>query len=212
MDFPGRFAIERHAKQCYACDKEVSSALHLRQMAGDLKRVKAPMDFEVALLARIQKEKSRRRLWKFQDLWRYGLEGFSWKIAAITTAVTILCIGAAAYIHYGPGFGRSNVPLADLVTSPLEPPDGGPVVNAAAGNQGNPDLPLSRMPDLNFANFSRFAQNSLATPYADPGDFDYFELPVPVAGDQQLILQVPKTIRLRYQQLPREYFIRHVSH
>lgn len=210
LDFPGRFAVERHAKQCYACDKDLSAALRLRQMAGDLKRVAAPADFEVALLARIREEKSHRGFRLFQDVWRRSFEGFSWRVAAVTAAVAVMAASAATYLYFVPVMVQNEVRQAVLGEAPEITAAGATGANATAANSDN--TPFNQTSGLAVANFSRFAQDNLATPYADPRDFDFFELLVPVAGDRQLILQVPKTIRMRYHQLPREYFIRNVSH
>jgi hypothetical protein len=206
LDFPGRFGMERHAKQCYSCEKAVNGALSLRQLARDMKRVSAPQDFEAALLVRIRKEKSRRRLFLFRDWWLFGLEGFSWRVAGVTAVVTMLVVGTVGYIHFG---GRTDPPSAPTASvesqaNPLpERTMEGAAVNIAE---------LGGMADGRTGRVNRLGLDNWAVPYAEPGDSDFVEFLVPVAGDRQLILQVPRTIRMRYQQPTREYFIRNVSH
>jgi hypothetical protein len=206
LDFPARFGMERHANQCYSCQKDVNVALSLRQLARDMKRVSAAQDFEAALLVRIQKEKSQRRLFSFRDWWLFGLEGFSWRVAGATAVVTMLVVGTVGYIHFGGRTDPASAPMASMESqtnpSPERTMDGAPVsvadlMEIAGGRMGR---------------VNRLAQDSWAVPYAEPGDSDYVEFMVPVAGDRQLILQVPRTIRMRYQQPTREYFIRNVSH
>jgi hypothetical protein len=206
LDFPGRFGMERHAKQCYACEKVVNGALSLRQRARDLKRVSAPQDFEASLLARIQKEKSQRRFINFRDRWLFGLDGFSWRVAGVTAVVTMLVVGAIGIFHFGAGFNRPSTPgsAAENTSNPL--PEKG--VEGAEPNVAD----ITRIADSRAGRVSWLGQDTWAIPYALPGDSEFIEFMVPVAGDQQLILQVPRTIRMRYQQPTREYFIRNVSH
>ncbi len=212
LDFTARFGMERHAKQCYACEKEVNAALSLRQMARELRKVDSPVDFEQSLLARIQNEESRRRFWKIRDLWLYGFEGFSWRVASVTALVTVLIVGTVGYIQFGMRADRSVGPQAaigNVANQDIE--KGADVSQAAAGASGDATV-LSRLSAFDIGNFSRFGRDNWAIPYAEPGDSDFVDILVPGSGGPQLIMQLPKTIRMRYGQPTREYFIRNVSH
>jgi len=214
LDFPARFGMERHAKQCYACEKDVTEAVRLRQMARELQRVGAPPNFETALLARIQTEKSHRRFWKLQSLWLYGFEGFSWRAASITALVTVSVVVTVSYFHFGTGRYQPTAPqVAEERLAAQLPARNG---SDAAPNVGLPDeSALSGEGDV-FARGTKgpvgLGRDDLATPFATPADSDYVEFLVPVSGDRQLIMRLPRTIRMQYNQPSREYFIRNVSH
>ncbi len=208
LDFAGRFGMERHARQCYACENEINAAMRLRQMARELRKVSAPADFERSLLARIQADESRGRFWKIRDLWLYGFEGFSWRVAAVTALVTVLVVGTLGYIHYGMLTGHPSSPQAGMRNDAVQNAD---LNQAAAGGPGDA-AEISTFSALDMGNFSRFGLDNWAIPYAEPGDSDFVDITVPGPGGQQLIMQLPKTIRMRYGQPSREYFIRNVSH
>jgi hypothetical protein len=219
LDFPARFGMERHAKQCYACEKDVTAALSLRQMAQDLRRVGAPADFEASLLARIQTEKPRRRFWQLRELWLFGFEGFSWRVASITALVTILLVGTVTYLNFGTRLDRPTVSqtMGRLTTLSSER-------NAAQGVTAfdvpspeglglpKPGASLDGASAVNIKKSGQISQDNWATPVAEPADSGYIEFLVPFSGGRQLIMQLPRTIRMRYDQPSREYFIRNVSH
>jgi hypothetical protein len=219
LDFPARFGMERHAKQCYACEKDVTAALSLRQMARDLRRVGAPADFEASLLARIQTEKSGRRFWQLRELWLFGFEGFSWRVASVTALVTVLLVGTVTYLKFGTRLDR---PTASQTMGRLTAPS--PERKATQGTAAF-DLPsaeglglfkplasLGGASAVNIKKAGQISPDNWATPVAEPVDSGYIEFLVPFSGDRQLIMQLPRTIRMRYDQPSREYFIRNVSH
>jgi hypothetical protein len=212
MDFPARFGMERHARQCFACEREVSAAVRLRQMARDLHKVSAPADFEISLLARIQKENSKRRFQQVRDFLRYGFEGFSWRVAGATALVTFLAVGTLGYFYFGPGSDRAASVQAGRTDLP-GPDHGKPAgeVPTVGGLPGNATA-LRSTPALDLVNGNRFGRDNWATPYADPRDSGFVDILVPGPDGQQLIMQLPRTIRMRYGQPSREYFIRNVSH
>lgn len=212
LDFAGRFGMERHASQCFACEKEITAALKLRQIARGLQKICAPVDFESSLLTRIQTEESRGRFWKIRDLWLYGFEGFSWRVAGATALVTVLIAGTIGYFHYGMLFDRPSSPqAAGEVAASRNIADGADLSQAAASEPGDATA-MNRITALDIGNFSRLFRDNWAIPYAEPGDSEFVDITVPGPGGQQLIMQLPKTIRMRYGQPSREYFIRNVSH
>ncbi len=218
LDFPGRFGMERHAKQCYACEKDVNEALRLRQMAHELSRVVAPPDFEASLLARIRNEQPPRRFWQRQSWWLYGFEGFSWRVASVTALITVFIVGTVSYIHLRPGLNQQLQPGAS-VESPVSPrmeADPGMTVNEAGSTpEGAHDLTNAtpqRASASGLEGVGRAGRDTWTTPFADPADSEFVEFLVPVSGDRQLIMRLPRTIRMRLDQPSREYFIRNVSH
>ncbi len=69
LDFSGRFGMERHARQCLSCGKEMSDAQRLHQMVSELQRVKAPSDFEASVLREIGMRKAHGRFSGFRSFW-----------------------------------------------------------------------------------------------------------------------------------------------
>ena len=189
LDFPARFGVERHADQCYACQKEITTALKLRQMARDFRRVSAPTSLENALMARIQAEKSHRIYWKIGLLWRYGLEGFSWRAAGATAFAAILIVGGIAYFISG-GSNEAPIVQSDMLRQ-VTPPEAGLLQDAKLQESG---------------------ENRWGSPVFQPGDSEYYEFLIPVSGEGQLMLRLPKRIQMRYDQPSQQYFIRNVSH
>jgi hypothetical protein len=220
LDFPRRFGMERHAKQCYACGKDAAEALSLRQMARGLHRVGAPPNFEAALLTRIREEKASRRFWKLHNLWLFGLDRFSWRTAGAVALVVALIAGATLTLHYGGWFDRAKPPQAAMSRSSTPLPEGEPGRNA-----NNTDLSLgsrSGLPDtgsslriasaFNIRSFGPGGRDNWATPFAEPGDLGFVDILVPVSDGRQLFLRLPKTIGMRYDQAPQDYYFRKISY
>jgi hypothetical protein len=74
LDFAGRFGMEKHAGQCIQCGKDLAGAQRLRRMAQQMRKIKAPENFEAAILNRIGKEKARGGLFGVRKFWLYGFE------------------------------------------------------------------------------------------------------------------------------------------
>lgn len=221
MDFPARFGMERHARQCYACEKDVNEALKLRQKVRAIPRVVAPTDFEKLLLARIKSEKSRHRFWRLQSIWLYGFDGISARAVVPVAAALVLLVATVAYYQFGAGWTESAMSQIGV----LNP------FHGDSNREGDREvIPAGQLPGsmgssvagvtsqhpgtTNLGMAGYFRQDFWATPYSEPGDSEYGEYLVPVSGERQVILQLsyPKTIRLRYDQPSESYFMWNVSH
>jgi len=84
LDFAGRFGMERHAEQCFACGKVLADARELRRMADSLARVKAPADFEARVTREIAMKKSHGISARVRNYLSFG---FEWRRFAFTAAV-----------------------------------------------------------------------------------------------------------------------------
>ncbi|MBZ5497589.1 MAG: zf-HC2 domain-containing protein [Acidobacteriia bacterium] len=209
LDFPARFGMERHAKQCFACEKVVTDALKLRQMAQSLRRVGAPADFEASLQARIRGASSQRRFWTLRSLWIYGLEGWSWRVASATALITVMIVVAASYVYFGGKLERLTAPqvaMGTLNTAPLEKDAGQPSSENRLISDADLSSSLGKIPPFDAG------RGNWAKPLAEPADSEYVDVFVPIAGDQKLVLRLPKTIRMRNEQPSGEYFIRSISY
>src|SRR5262245_19444172 len=120
LDFARRFAVERHAEQCYVCRAETDQAERLSQLTHTLHRTEAPANFEAALLQRIhapENEHLLRRLW---NSWLYRWDEISWRPLAVATVGGVCVMLAGISI----GLVAQRVPPAadDLQTRHLPAP------------------------------------------------------------------------------------------
>jgi hypothetical protein len=218
LDFPGRFGVERHAQQCLGCGKDLADAQKISRLTRELGRVRAPSDFEAHLHRRIQSRGLHRRpkLWKFQYFWwdRGPLRSLAWGMAGL-----LLVIGA---LLYAARWTSTNPMLPDPSLSARNPlPEATPAAQAIStpGIPGNV-LPRDTRPTASKRLYpmqpppeGRFVLESDTPPWTiEPGGTEYVEYVVPAADGQQLVMRLPKTIRMRHGQPSEEYFIRNVSH
>jgi hypothetical protein len=221
LDFPARFGMERHARQCFACEKVVTEALGLRHMVREIQRVGAPANFETRLLARIQAEESRRRFRWLESFWLYGIDRFPWRTAGVVAATVVLVAGTIVSLHFGFGPYRSAPAQPETMVRTTAPIAGGDnswsadkAVAPGPGAMRPADTMASavQIPVLSGNRPDYFGSDPWATPYVESGDSDYVEYLIPVSGDRQLVMRLPKIIRMRYDQPTQEYFIRNISH
>jgi hypothetical protein len=139
LDFAARFGMERHARQCVLCGKEMADAQRLSQMSRELERVKAPSDFESSVLREIAKRRSQGVVPFVRRFWIYGIEWHSWQKPALAAlSLTILGIGAF-YLSRPPVPG--GAPVTSLV------PDR-PVIVHSESNPGTNSRPVALKPPV----------------------------------------------------------------
>jgi len=202
LDFAGRFAVERHAEQCFVCGREKQEAERFGSLARDLHRVQAPPDFEAGLLERIHaRDSSPSWFARVRMSCQYRWDDLTWRRLALGAAAASTLMAA--------GFGMAVV--ANRLAQPdTASPDAGSVqavqdrgsLRDATARYGLPSYPLS----------PRVLYSTETGPRAEPAESDYVEYAVPGPGDRQFIMRLPKTIRMHYGQQSEEYFIRNVSH
>ncbi len=211
MDFSARFGMERHAKQCLACEKDIRQAMKLRRLAQGLERVAAPQNFEAALLERIRLASPRNRSGVLRSLWIYGFEGFRWRAAGVTALVTVCVVGGLYYLHFGRDLGRGAALQASL-NSPSSQQDARDLASTS-NEQGSTVNGLAEIdPAGGVRSPGPTGQNVFATPFSQVSDSDFIEVSVPGPDGRQLIMRLPKTIRMEYGRPTRDYYLRYVSH
>jgi hypothetical protein len=132
LDFATRFGMERHAKQCILCARELADAQRLGQRARELERVKAPPDFESSVLREIAKRRSRGIVPFVRKFWIYGVEWPSWqKVALAALSVSILGIGVF-YLSRWPVPGGAPSPALVADTPMIVLPKKGPAANSGS--------------------------------------------------------------------------------
>jgi hypothetical protein len=219
LDFPGRFGMERHAQQCFLCGKVVSDAQKLTRMARGLDRVKAPSDFEASLLSRIQKEHVPRRSgwpWRLPIFWGYE---WSWRPVG-WGALAVALLGAGFFLSTRwTNSDLNGVSLAQkpVVATPAAQTNPGDFERPAAVEPSNVAEVSDSMPPSGRKALRADAvfstQESGLSVYAEPATgTGYEQYLVPGPDNRQIIVRLPKTIRMRYGQPSEEYYIRNVSH
>jgi len=205
LDFAGRFGIERHAQQCYACGRTLEGAQKLGDAARRVGRVKAPQGFEDAVMRRIQSARIRRRP---GPLGRLGLQvsgELIWRRAVFagSLAFLLLVVGAAS-LKFLLRQDAAGIPAVDAdVAGDLgaSPPPVVPIPASAAA--GPPELVR-----LGRGYFD--SERGWVSETVEPVDGEFIELPTP--GSPERMVRLPKSIRVRHAPPSEEYFILHVSH
>ena len=210
LDFSGRFGMERHAQQCIRCGKELAGAQKLSHMALELRRVKAPENFEASVLDKIARRKTRSGFSWIRRFLIYGIEWPSWqKLALAASSVAIIGIAAIPLYHRmvpGPGpvpsVASSRTAPAEIpksaVTEPvqntIEPAETKEIARVSASLETPRPLKRAHMPDL------------------ESTETEYLEYQVTGPDNRPVTIRLPKRIRMQYGQASEEYFIRNVSH
>lgn len=220
LDFPGRFGMERHAKQCLDCGGEIVQARKLSQAARGLAGVKAPPGFEESVLRRIRQEKARRR---FRAIERFRVFGFEWasgRRLALAASVALIAVAGVLFVDR---FWEHPVgdPVADSGLEFRLPS----AVPAGEQVPGSPpaEAAVRTGPDLQSPEAASFSARALSAGYfdsergfvpgvAEPLDSEFIEFEVPGPGDKPVIVRLPARVRLRYSHPSEGYSIRNVSH
>jgi hypothetical protein len=213
LDFSGRFGMERHAQQCIGCGKVLANAQRLRRMASQLERVRAPENFEAAVLNRIGKWEMHGPFSGFRRFWLYGFDMPSVRKLVLITSCSAVLIIAALYLY--PTLMDRTAPegSAAQVFPELETSDGGsmpaPETTAVAA-QPVPPLPVEVPQIRKIRKSSEQAYDQMVD--QEVTDSDYLEFQVIGPDNRPITFRWPTRYRVRYGQTPEEYFLRNVSH
>jgi hypothetical protein len=212
LDFSHRFAIERHARECFSCRKDLAGAIELRRMALDIKQVKAPADFEIALLDKIGRCKAHSRLSVFRRIWFYGPDWLSWKKLMIaSSSLAVLVLGIITASHW------------KAMNSVLPPPIAvnHPDKEVKEKAEASIELPRAVANKLKSFSMPSIRNTPKPVPVSLMGELDNSGVPAPdyfrvvVAGSDvrpEPVRMLPKKIRLQYIPASEEYFLYYVSH
>jgi hypothetical protein len=214
LDFSGRFGMERHARQCISCGKDMANAQRLSRMTRELERVMAPPDFEASVLQEIAKRKSHGHFSFFYRAWIYGFDGLSWRKLAITA-----CSAAALYLGF---LYWPRHPIPNSMPAPSYVSAG---QTKAISNENekpipivhNSPMPQPRPPIVETAGVKPEAQPPEAMQEElfkgpDIADTEYVEDVMEGPYSRPVTVRLPKKIRMQYGHASEEYFIRNVSH
>ena len=223
LDFSGRFGMERHARQCLSCGKEMSDAQRLHQMVSELQRVKAPSDFEASVLKKIGMCGAYGRFSGFRRFWLYDFASFR-KLALVSSCLAVLCFGIF-YASHRTVFNRESttrqiagapatiaIEAKEAKNSPgislgAHAPNKPAVEPLKSANGVRPPALLKREPVTD-------AIDEEIRDMQEVQDTDYVEYSMPGPDNRPVPvrLPLPKTIPMRYGQMSEEYFIQNVSH
>lgn len=90
LDFAGRFGMERHARQCARCGREMADAQRLSRLVHGLDKVKAPPNFESTVLNEIGARKLHSRFPMLRSFLVFGFDMLSWKQYALAASVVLI--------------------------------------------------------------------------------------------------------------------------
>ena len=176
---------------------------------GSFGRVKAPPNFEAAVLARIQaRHATRRRFWV---PWLYRWEWFSWRSAAVGISVAAALLLAVLltlpWVSFQgrPAGAENELSASGRVEGGIDRPM--PAVQTPGAKQAGSPLALSE-PHLPAFEF----EDGPVPIDAEPADAGFVEYMVPGPGDRPVIMRLPRSVRMRYGPPSEEYFMRNVSH
>ena len=217
LDFAGRFGVERHARQCIGCGKDLADAQRIRKMVSELERVKAPENFEASVVSEIGRRRLDVRTSGIRRFWNYRRDMPLWqKLALASACLVILAMGASAGLYL-------TVPVQDPASSPAieetaeSPADAGGVKNAEAGAVVPPAMERAGSEEL-----SKIAEapnepgkpEGESVPDWNTPQTEFMEhLTVGMDGRPVTIqLPMPRKIHVRYNQMSEDYFIQNVSH
>jgi hypothetical protein len=217
LDFPGRFGMERHARQCLGCGREVDEAHALGNLAHSLDKVKAPAGFEEALMRRIQQERPRRKSRLLDRLFVFGFEWPSLRTVALVASVAVVAVTAVfvANQYWGgivaPVASTETLPGSQLAV-PLQSSRIPPSAVSSASEPVIEPVPASlsgrRINPAGYFDSDR----GFVPGVAEPADSEFIEYRVPGSGDQPVIMRLPARVRMRFAHPTEEYFIRNISH
>jgi hypothetical protein len=219
LDFSGRFGMERHAQQCIGCGKVMADAQRLGQMAGELKRVKAPAGFEDSILRKIGNRKLNGRFSRFRRFWIYGFEQPPWrKMALASCSIAVLLLGVfyafnSSIIDYSSPQAFQPQLYIPQASNPPKPATTSIIAkNSRATNRDNKTGQLKAAIKQAAA-----PQPMVIHPeefFADRQEAAYLEYLMPGPDNRPVTVRMPlpKEIQMQYGQTSEEYFIQNVSH
>jgi hypothetical protein len=225
LDFAGRFGMERHAQQCISCGKQMADALQLRRMVSEVKRVKAPADFESSVLKEIGIRKARGRYSGFRKLGIFGLEWPSMGKLAMASLSLVVLGFTIFYLSGRTAPERASVPpivvsepagnaaeALEAKVSPGAPAESpAPKVRAPAGTvETAENVAPSAVPEREDPAVSE--QKDPAVPDAQEADYLEYMMTGPDNRAVPVRMPLPRVIPVRYSQMSEEYFIQNVSH
>lgn len=234
LDFPGRFGVERHAQQCISCGKELANAQRLRRMVKELQPVKAPADFESAVLHEIGKRKANGRFSGLRRFWLYGFELPPLrKLVLASSCLAVMAMGVFLY----PVLSRRAAPEVSATPPPAAQESAIIAKNNAKDNNDEkgsviPETAAVRPPiqpaqpvqpvaakQVRLSELSALKEEPQVSPpepeqIADQEsmEFDYLELQWIGPDNRPVKSRYPYKPHVRYGENPRAYFIRYESH
>ncbi|MEJ2246449.1 MAG: hypothetical protein P8Y80_10290 [Acidobacteriota bacterium] len=207
LDFAGRFGMERHARQCIHCGKEMTDAQHLSRLVQGIERIKAPANFESSVLNEIGKRKLRRSFLPFGWFMVFGLNMLAWRKYALA-ASAIVAVGLGSFYWYS--HQTSDAPQAPSWTSNI--PDNLDLDALEYSNDNSVNSAIT--PEVSVPRVDpRFnpLREELSVNY-QTNESDYGEYTIIGPDNLPMVIPLPNTIKVEIHPPSEEFFIRNVSH
>ncbi len=210
LDFAGRFGMERHARQCVLCGREMSDAQQLSRLARGLDKVKAPPNFESTVLDEIGRRKLRSRFPMFRHFLLFGFDMLSWRQYAFA-ASGVLVFGLGLLLFRNLEIRKPPQPAGEADVGAVESPavdrtaqDRIPPMTGTTGSRKNTALNREGV----VGNVSE--EGLFADYYANESEYREYRAIGP--DNLPMIVPLPGRIQMQVTPPPEEYFIRNVSH
>ncbi|HSW40631.1 MAG TPA: zf-HC2 domain-containing protein [Acidobacteriota bacterium] len=193
LDFSGRFRLERHARECSHCGMELDDSQRLHNLASEIGRVKAPENFESAVLEKIAVSRRHGFLFHLSSFRFYGMSWPSWRSMMMISSVMVV-LGAVVLFATG-RLTLNPSPAITAVEYKTLSADKGSSQSFRGRNPGETGDGLKRELLLNRQLHGQNIDFLLVGPDTHPAP-----------------ASLPDRIWMRYGQATEEYFIRNVSH
>ena len=210
LDFAGRFGMERHARQCARCGREMAEAQHLSRLVRGLDKVKAPPNFESTVLNEIGARKLHSRFPMFRSFLVYGFDMLSWRHYALAASV-VLILGLGFLYWQDLETSNPSDPSALTDADSINRPDSDRLEGDRVPSMANTMMPEENtMPGADGI-FDNVSEEGPSVDYRS-SESDYREYRAIGPDDLPMIIPLPDRIHMQVTPPAEEYFIRNVSH
>ncbi|MBN2318073.1 MAG: hypothetical protein JXR49_03315 [Acidobacteria bacterium] len=210
LDFAGRFGMERHARQCARCGREMAEAQHLSRLVRGLDKVKAPPNFESTVLNEIGARKLHSRFPMFRSFLVFGFDMVSWRHYALAASI-VLMLGLGFLYWQNLEERNPSQPSTWTKADSINRPDIDGIEEGRVSSMANTLMPGEDTMHGTDSIFDNVSEEGLNVDYRS-SESDYREYRAIGPDDLPMIIPLPDRIHMRVTPPAEEYFIRNVSH
>ena len=200
------------------CGKELADADALRSKLRTITQVSAPPDFEAVVRNRIHRASNKSSSWRLRRAWR-PLAVWSSPPLLASSLIILVLLGIGTLFSFQwlslsdrPPRTSSASSSHTAAPAPQYPKDADSAAKLAIDVAAIELNAPSREPTPSAVENVSQVEEEWSPAMTGSPDPEFREYLVPGPGYRKLILRLPDTIRMQYDQPSEEYFIRNVSH